>query len=87
MADKIECLKNMNVHFQRIWYSITHPFSDNPYSKTDRDKMRKGWNDILFLHAFVNLFVEFCRACPYYAGHLFFFENLIFLIFVLFLLF
>lgn len=85
MADNKNCYEELKPHFKRIWFSLTHPFSENPYSASDAGNKRIGWNDILCGHAFVNLVVEWCRACPYTAGHFFFFENYLIVLFIILL--
>lgn len=86
MADKVNCWEEMKVHFKRIWVSIRHPFKENPLTETDGGNMRIGWRDILEGHAFVNLFVEWCRVCPYTAGHFFFFVFLFLVMVLIYLL-
>jgi len=64
----------MKVHWQRLWWDIKHLVWDfkntNPYI----DKKRKAYQDIQ--HAPVNVSVEYCRVCPYRAGHYLFWSNM-----------
>ena len=72
MADKIDCKAAMVEHWQRLGWDFKHLLWDfkngNPYHK----KNRKAYADIH--HAIVNIPVEFCRACPYTAGHWWFYH-------------
>ena len=76
-----EKLKKLNVHFDRFFFNILHPFSYNPYVEKEGRK-RKGYQDLP--HSFTNLFVEFCRISPYHAGHIF---NITFVLLIISLLF
>jgi len=73
----LEKLKEMNIHFNRFFFNILHPFSVNPYLEKE-GKKRKGYEDLI--HSFTNLFVEFCRISPYHAGHVF---NITFVLLIL----
>lgn len=75
-----EAWGEMVIHVKRFFRCITHPFSINIY----REKLdRKGYED--FHHAFTNLFVEFCRASPYHAGHIWMFSFLAMLLAIILL--
>lgn len=64
----------MERHWKRIGWDLTHLFAkkDNPYDDKE-DRFRPGWRDLS--HAIVNIPVEYARACPYRAGHWFFYTN------------
>ena len=67
------------IHWDRFKWNLTHlhNFKDhNPfYKETSGGKERKAYKD--FWHSAVNVSVEFARACPYRAGHILFWENMI----------
>jgi hypothetical protein len=52
----------MKEHFRRLWNDLEDLFDRHRASRG-----RLGWKDIP--HAFCNLFVEYCRADAYGAGH------------------
>ena len=67
----------MERHWKRIRWNLTHLNSkeDNPYDdKEDRPAIK----DIS--HSVVNIPVEYCKACPYNAGHFFFYTTLVLLV-------
>lgn len=58
-------LNDMLPHIKRFFYCF-NLFGVNKFSP------RKDILGIMdFPHAYVNLFVEFCRSSPYHAGHIF----------------
>lgn len=65
----------MEVHWKRMWWNFRHLLdfkTHNPYHET---KNRTGGVDLI--HSIVNISTEFARACPYRAGHILFYENVI----------
>ena len=67
----------MKIHWDRFWWNVKNIFrikTFNPYVIKDRP----GYIDIFY--SMVNISVEFCRACPYRAGHILFWENVILII-------
>lgn len=57
---------DMKPHIKRFFYCFVNPFGVNKFSPR---KNILGIRDLP--HAYVNLFVEFCRASPYHSGHVF----------------
>ena len=63
----------MEIHWKRLWWNVKHLLdfkNTNPYHV----KTRKAYADIG--HSMVNVSVEYCRACPYRAGHYLFWSNM-----------
>ena len=64
----------MEIHWTRLWWNIKHFAWDfknkNPYHV----KERLAITDLG--HSMVNVSVEYCRACPYRAGHYLFWSNM-----------
>ena len=73
----------MNRHWKRILWDLKNLFkhADNPY--VDR-AAQPGYKDLF--HAFINIPVEYARACPHRAGHYFWFTNTFWIVLVVILL-
>ncbi len=84
MADKIDCKKAMKVHKDRLWWDIKHLVWDWKTPNPHDVKGRKAWQDIH--HALMNIPVEYARACPYEAGHIWFWQTVATLVAVLLVL-
>lgn len=72
MADKVRFRDVMMDELDRIAFAFRHPFKLTPF-QTGGDKdpeQRLGVVDLG--HAIVNFPVEFCRAMPHTAGHIWF---------------
>lgn len=70
----------MKIHWQRVWWNVKNILdfkTANPYYEQTSQKQRPAYRDLF--HSFVNIQVEFCRACPYIAGHAWYYENLVLL--------
>ena len=68
----------MKVHWKRVWWNVKNILdfkTPNPYyEQTSGGKQRPAYSDLF--HSMVNTTVEFCRACPHMAGHMWYYENL-----------
>ena len=68
----------MRVHWKRVWWNVSNLLdfkTANPYyEQTSGGKQRPAYKDLF--HSMVNTTVEFCRACPHMAGHMWYYENL-----------
>lgn len=62
----------MEVHWKRLGWNVKH-LLDFKNGNPHHVKHRKAYSDLF--HAMVNISVEFCRACPYRAGHFMFYSN------------
>jgi hypothetical protein len=69
----------MEKHWARIGWNLKHLLDFktlNPYALQEEGLMNNERTAIQDIgHSLVNLPVEFCRACPYIAGHIWFWQN------------
>jgi len=63
----------METHWKRLGWNIKHLLWDFKNTNPYRESPRKAFRDIG--HSMVNVSVEYCRACPYRAGHYLFYSN------------
>jgi len=70
----------MEEHWDRLKWNFRHLLDFKNTNPLKKDKERKAYQDIL--HSMVNVSVEFCRACPYRAGHYLFFSNMLWIVVV-----
>ena len=83
MSKNKNCKQDMIPHVKRFFwglnpYNLFRPWVYNPYyiNEDFPDKKRNALQDLLPGHSLTNLFVEFCRACPYIAGHIWLWQTL-----------
>ncbi len=75
MVDKINCREAMGVHLKRFWWNIVHVVWDFKTPNPHDVKGRKAYQDLG--HSTTNIPVEFARACPYAAGHVWLWQTVI----------
>jgi hypothetical protein len=63
----------MEMHWKRIGWNLKHFFTKTMNPHNDKGETHYGFRDMS--HAIVNIPVEYARACPYRAGHWFFYTN------------
>ena len=85
MADTNDCNWTKTVHWDRFVWNVKHLFNFkdfNPfYKETSGGKERKAYQD--FWHSAVNVSVELAKVCPYRAGHIIFYENMVLIVIAL----